>query len=919
MPDAPDYALLDLGGAARLERFGPYVVDRPHPARSARAGSGAWRAADLRFERDRGWTGTGRRRRAVADRGRRADARAAADRRRPGRALPGARGDAAVAAARARRTAGDRVLHLFAYTGLATLALAAAGAAVTHVDASRPTVAWARRNAELSGLADRPVRWIVDDASAFVEREARRGRRYDGVVLDPPSYGHGPGGRHVAARGRPAGAARRASAACSSRTGSSLLTAHTPGFDGDRLGDLLVRGLRRRAGVAGGRRAGPGDARRPRTARSGRSPGSAGRHDDGDAPPPPRPRSRAASNPRVAAVAGLRDRRERERPGLTLVDGAREVRRALDAGRRRRRGVRLRAAAGRPRRPRRARRPASAAARRVTAGQRGRLREARLRRPGGGPRSRSSASPTCSLERLALPADPLVVVIEGVEKPGNVGAVLRCADGAGADAVIAASPRTDLFNPNAIRASAGTIFSVPLAAAPAADVARLGCARRGLRIVAARVDAERPYTEADLTGPVAIVLGAEADGLTDAWDGARHRGRPASRCAASPTASTSRSPPRSCSTRPAGNATVTRTRQTDPMDTLRLRDHRRRARRRGRRAQGPRARAPRSPSSIRRWFGGSCPHIGCLPSKSLLDSAARHAANPAAVRLGARLGPPRLHDQPRRRCRRARRPRPRRRRSRPPAPSPTAGRRGSSDRGGSRSATTTSPTSSAPGTSSSRSARSRRRPPIEGIERGPGLDEPRGDPRPRAAGEPARPRRRPDRLRARPGLRPVRRPDDDRPVRPAARADRPSAQLRGRPPGARAGRRDGPARRPGAAGDAGGRAGRGARHRARRRDHGDRARRPARRRARLPDRRPRSRALRRRHDRADAVPARRPAARRRRPVGRRRPGRTGAAHPPGPLPGRAGGPDGARRGRSSPTTAPCPARPTPTPRPRRSG
>jgi hypothetical protein len=85
------------------------------------------------------------------------------------------------------------VLHLFAYTGLATLATVAAGARVTHVDASRPAVGWARGNATRSGLAEAPVRWIVDDAVAFTGREVRRGRRYAGVILDPPSYGHGPG------------------------------------------------------------------------------------------------------------------------------------------------------------------------------------------------------------------------------------------------------------------------------------------------------------------------------------------------------------------------------------------------------------------------------------------------------------------------------------------------------------------------------------------------------------------------------------------------------------------------------------------------------------------------------------------------------------------------------------------------------
>ena len=109
-----------------------------------------------------------------------------------------------------------------------------------------------------------------------------------------------------------------------------------------------------------------------------------------------------------------------------------------------------------------------------------------------------------------------MVVVEDVEKPGNVGAVLRSADGAGANALIAASPRTDLANPNVIRASAGTIFSVPLAAAPSADV--LAWLReRGIRVVAARVDAAGLYTDADLTGPLALALGSETDGLTALW------------------------------------------------------------------------------------------------------------------------------------------------------------------------------------------------------------------------------------------------------------------------------------------------------------------------------------------------------------------------------------------------------------------
>ncbi len=87
-----------------------------------------------------------------------------------------------------------KVLNLFGYTGGATLACAAAGASVCHVDASKGIVAWARENADASHLADRPIRWIVDDCAKFVAREVRRGNKYDAIIMDPPSYGRGPGG-----------------------------------------------------------------------------------------------------------------------------------------------------------------------------------------------------------------------------------------------------------------------------------------------------------------------------------------------------------------------------------------------------------------------------------------------------------------------------------------------------------------------------------------------------------------------------------------------------------------------------------------------------------------------------------------------------------------------------------------------------
>jgi 23S rRNA (cytosine1962-C5)-methyltransferase len=84
------------------------------------------------------------------------------------------------------------ILNLFGYTGGATLACAQAGAKVVHIDGSKAAITWARDNAELSGLKDKPIRWIVEDARTFVEREIRRGRQYDGIIMDPPSFGHGP-------------------------------------------------------------------------------------------------------------------------------------------------------------------------------------------------------------------------------------------------------------------------------------------------------------------------------------------------------------------------------------------------------------------------------------------------------------------------------------------------------------------------------------------------------------------------------------------------------------------------------------------------------------------------------------------------------------------------------------------------------
>jgi TrmH family RNA methyltransferase len=176
----------------------------------------------------------------------------------------------------------------------------------------------------------------------------------------------------------------------------------------------------------------------------------------------------SAANPRLKAARALRDRRERDRTGRTLIDGARELLRALDSGVGLNEAYVCDALLAGP--------DARAALDRLR--DRGvpivRVSEQLLQALAFGDRSDGivvvAVMPAMDLAGLSLPADPLVVVIEGVEKPGNLGAVMRSADGAGADAVIAASPRTDLFNPNAIRASAGTVFALPLAAASTTDV-----------------------------------------------------------------------------------------------------------------------------------------------------------------------------------------------------------------------------------------------------------------------------------------------------------------------------------------------------------------------------------------------------------------------------------------------------------------
>ena len=235
---------------------------------------------------------------------------------------------------------------------------------------------------------------------------------------------------------------------------------------------------------------------------------------------PVRPVLTSAANPRLRAAAALRDRRARIRTGLLLVDGAREVARALDGGVTLVEAFVAAEASGEA--------DVAAVAQRMAALGVPLVPVAAklLGLLAYGERASGivavATAPDTSLVGLRLPASaPLVGILEDVEKPGNLGAVCRSADGAGLDAMIAAVGSVgsvDPWNPNAVRASLGTVFTLALAVATTADV--LGWLRaKGLRLVAARVDGSVPYTEVDLTGPVALVLGSEAHGLTAEWSG----------------------------------------------------------------------------------------------------------------------------------------------------------------------------------------------------------------------------------------------------------------------------------------------------------------------------------------------------------------------------------------------------------------
>jgi 23S rRNA (cytosine1962-C5)-methyltransferase len=211
------YRLIDTGNFQKLEQVGPYHLVRPaaQAVWRPRLGEESWQKIDAVFRRSAGGDGrwdvrsnrlpeswiiaTG----GAGDAGARRLVIRTTDFGHLG-IFPEQHANwdrlSALVRERASRLSDQRsetpfqVLNLFAYTGGSTLACAAAGAHVVHLDASKTSVAWGRENAEASGLADRPVRWIVDDVQKFVSREVRRGSKYHGIILDPPSFGRGPKG-----------------------------------------------------------------------------------------------------------------------------------------------------------------------------------------------------------------------------------------------------------------------------------------------------------------------------------------------------------------------------------------------------------------------------------------------------------------------------------------------------------------------------------------------------------------------------------------------------------------------------------------------------------------------------------------------------------------------------------------------------
>jgi RNA methyltransferase, TrmH family len=222
-------------------------------------------------------------------------------------------------------------------------------------------------------------------------------------------------------------------------------------------------------------------------------------------------------NPRVKAAARLRDRAGRDDQGRIIIDGVREISRALAAG------VQLVELYVLPELCRDTEHQNVLTAAETARVERLEVTPHVMEKLAFGHRVEGVVAvarpPQRKLSDLRLPGDALVAVVEGVEKPGNLGAIVRTADAAGVAAVLVADGGTDLYNPNAIRASLGAIFTVPICAATS-EALLAWLHQQQFRLFAARVDAPQQYTSADLRGRTAIALGSEAHGLSEYWQAA---------------------------------------------------------------------------------------------------------------------------------------------------------------------------------------------------------------------------------------------------------------------------------------------------------------------------------------------------------------------------------------------------------------
>jgi 23S rRNA (cytosine1962-C5)-methyltransferase len=251
-----DYALLDSGGGRKLERYGPYTVVRPEPQAmwAPRLAGDIWESADAVFnpsdDEDAGnWRFKGKPKDSWPMAWGEAKFHARFTAFRHLAFFPEQAANWAWMDERLRAASGQpRVLNLFGYTGVASLVCAAAGAHVTHVDASKKAIGWARENATLSGLEDRPIRWICEDARRYVQREVRRGSRYDGIILDPPKYGRGPDGEVWRLFENLPELAALCAELLSENASFLLLNAYAERISGAALSSLLASNLAERGG-----------------------------------------------------------------------------------------------------------------------------------------------------------------------------------------------------------------------------------------------------------------------------------------------------------------------------------------------------------------------------------------------------------------------------------------------------------------------------------------------------------------------------------------------------------------------------------------------------------------------------------------------------------------------------------------------